>query len=106
TPSVAAVIPDAATRVEANADAGPQSGIVRTTHLPHQVVPTGIRRVHADKSPIARIDGVDQRVDVDVATIDTGIAPHRDLNIAGGHDCSSRNPDAWRDRYGHGTHVA
>jgi len=106
TPSVAAVVPDVRTSVETSVDGGPQSGIVRTTHLPHQVLPTGIRRVNADKSPIARIDGVDQRVDVDVAIIDTGIAPHPDLNIAGGHDCSSKNPDVWRDRYGHGTHVA
>ena len=106
TPSVAAVVPDVKTRVETPADGGPQGGIVRTTHLPHQVLPTGIRRVNADKSPIAKIDGVDQRVDVDVAIIDTGIAPHPDLSIAGGHDCTSKDPDVYRDRYGHGTHVA
>ncbi len=106
TPSVAAVVPDARTSVEAAVDGPPQTGTVRTTHLPHQVVPTGIRRVNDDHSPIARIDGVDQRVNVDVAIIDTGIAPHPDLSIAGGHNCTSKDPEVWRDRYGHGTHVA
>ena len=41
-----------------------------------------------------------------MAIIDTGIAPHPDLSIAGGHNCTSKDPDVWRDRYGHGTHVA
>jgi hypothetical protein len=105
-PSVSAVVPDERTSVEAAVNGGTQGGTVRTTHLSHQVLPTGIRRVNANKSPIARIDGVDQRVDVDVAIIDTGIAPHPDLSIAGGRNCTSKDPDVWRDRYGHGTHVA
>ena len=41
-----------------------------------------------------------------MAIIDTGIAPSPELRIAGGFDCSSNDPDAWRDREGHGTHVA
>ena len=105
-PAVAAVVPDERTQVVDSVDGSPQSGVVRTTRLPHQVIPTGIRRVNANRSPLSRIDGVDQRSDVDVAIIDTGIAPHPDLNIAGGHDCTSGDPSAWRDRYGHGTHVA
>lgn len=55
-----------------------------------QSVPTGVDRVEADKSPTAAIDGVDTRVDADVAVIDTGINPsHSDLNVYrdGGKNC-------------------
>ncbi|WP_309111590.1 S8 family peptidase [Saccharothrix sp.] len=72
-----------------------------------QSVPTGIDRVDAEVSPTARINGVDERVDVDVAVIDTGIdLDHPDLNVhaAGAKNCSSgRSAD---DGHGHGTHVA
>ncbi|NUT50060.1 MAG: S8 family serine peptidase [Saccharothrix sp.] len=72
-----------------------------------QSVPTGIDRVDAELSPTARINGVDERVDVDVAVIDTGIdLDHPDLNVntAGAKNCSSgRSAD---DGNGHGTHVA
>src|SRR5262249_43461193 len=86
--------------------ADPHRGGIVTTRLSSPVVPTGVRRVNADRSPLAKIDGKDDPMDVDVAIIDTGIAPHKDLRIAGGHDCTSPYPTAWRDRYGHGTHVA
>ncbi|WP_225320960.1 S8 family peptidase [Streptomyces luteolifulvus] len=73
-----------------------------------QPVPTGVNRVDADLSPTAKIDGVDRRVNADVAVIDTGIDPnHPDLNVyrAGGKNClSSFLPP--RDLNGHGTHVA
>ena len=36
-----------------------------------QTTPTGINRVDADLSPTADIDGTDERVNVDVAVIDT-----------------------------------
>ena len=48
----------------------------------------------------------DERVDADVAIVDTGIAPHPDLNVAGGYNCSTSNRAAWADDNGHGTHVA
>ncbi|MDQ3493438.1 MAG: S8 family serine peptidase [Chloroflexota bacterium] len=108
-PRVRAVVPDRVIRGErdeAGAGPGGEAAPVRTTALAAQVVPAGIRRVRADLSPIARIDGQDTRIDVDVAILDSGIADHRDLAIAGGYDCVSPFPDAWRDRYGHGTHVA
>lgn len=69
-----------------------------------QTTPTGIRRIDAISSPLARIDGVDQRVDVDVAVLDTGTGPHPDLNIAGGYDCTGTG--SYNDNNGHGTHVA
>jgi subtilisin len=72
-----------------------------------QTVPTGIDRVDAELSPTADIDGVDERVDVDVAVIDTGIdLKHPDLNVytAGARNCSTGN--SANDGNGHGTHVA
>ncbi len=41
-----------------------------------------------------------------VAVLDSGIAPHGDLNIAGGYNCTSADASAYGDVYGHGTHVA
>ncbi|MFC6286400.1 S8 family peptidase [Nocardioides sp. GCM10027113] len=72
-----------------------------------QSTPTGINRVDADASPTAKIDGVDQRVNVDVAVIDTGVdLDHPDLNVyrAGAKNCSiGLGAD---DDHGHGSHVA
>jgi subtilisin len=79
----------------------------RVVELAAQVVPDAIRRVEATRAPAARIDGVDQRVNADIAIIDTGIQPdHPDLNVAGGHNCIDSRPNAWADGNGHGTHVA
>jgi len=72
-----------------------------------QTTPTGINRVDAELSPTAKINGLDQRVDVDVAIIDTGIdLDHPDLNVntTAAKNCSTgRSAD---DGNGHGTHVA
>lgn len=73
-----------------------------------QTMPTGIDRAEADKSPTAKINGVDERVDVDVAIIDTGIdLDHPDLNVytAGAKNCARGKPSA-DDGNGHGSHVA
>ncbi len=75
-------------------------------HLTAQTIPTGVSRVGARRSTVADINGSDQRVDADVAIIDTGVGPHPDLNVAGGYNCSSSNRAAWADNHGHGTHVA
>jgi hypothetical protein len=74
--------------------------------LAAQTVPTGVSRIGTRISAAAQIDGVDQRVDADVAIVDTGIYQHPDLNVAGGYNCSSSNRALWRDVEGHGTHVA
>jgi subtilisin family serine protease len=76
--------------------------------LAAQAMPTGVRRIGDMASPTAGIDGRDQRVDVDVAVIDTGVdLNHPDLNVyrPGAHNCSpvGLSPD---DENGHGTHVA
>jgi subtilisin len=79
-----------------------------------QEMPTGIRRIFADKNAGLDIDGTDDyRVDVDVAVIDTGIdRQHPDLNVVGGINCAAGNifvakctGDGDDDHY-HGTHVA
>jgi subtilisin family serine protease len=78
-----------------------------------QVIPTGVRRIFATSNPNLDIDGRDDsRVNVDVAIVDTGIAPHPDLRIAGHVTCTSifgffpRCNLGGRDGHGHGTHVA
>ncbi|MFL5675618.1 MAG: S8 family serine peptidase, partial [Chloroflexota bacterium] len=87
-PDVVAVVPD---------------GVV---HVTGQTIPTGVSRIGGRKNVIAAIDGSDHRVDADVAIIDTGIAAHPDLNVAGGYNCTTSNHALWRDKENHGTHVA
>ena len=86
-PNVLAVVPD---------------GVIQLA----QTIPTGVSRVGGQVSDVADIDGSDQRVDADVAIVDTGIAQVPDLNVAGGYNCSSADRTAWRDKNDHGTHVA
>jgi subtilisin family serine protease len=70
-----------------------------------QTLPTGVDRIDADLNDTAKIDGGDQRVNVNVAVLDTGIdAAHPDLNVGGGTNCSSGA--SFADSNGHGTHVA
>ena len=88
-PDVAAVVPDEIIQVAA------------------QTLPTGISRIGGTGSPVAKIDGIDDRVDADVAIVDTGIDPtHADLNVVGGINCTTSDRTAWADAHGHGTHVA
>ncbi len=88
-PDVAAVVPD------------------EVVTIAGQLVPTGVSRIGGKTADIAAIDGVDERVDADVAIVDTGIDPtHPDLNVVGGYNCASSDPTAWADVHGHGTHVA
>ncbi len=87
-PNVLAVVPD------------------EVIHMAAQTVPTGVSRIFGKSNPIAKIDGVDERVDADVAIVDTGIALHPDLNVAGGYNCTTSDHAAWADDENHGTHVA
>ena len=87
-PNVIAIVPD------------------EVVQLTAQTIPTGVSRVGGRSNTIAAIDGIDTRVDADVAIVDTGIAYHPDLNVAGGYNCSTVDRTAWRDVQAHGTHVA
>ena len=56
---------------------------------------------------MAKINGLDERVDADVAIVDTGVSYHPDLNVAGGYNCtSSSTAGRGATPNGHGTHVA
>ncbi|MBI3841797.1 MAG: S8 family serine peptidase [Thaumarchaeota archaeon] len=73
---------------------------------PPQRLPTGVDRIDADLSQTAKIDGVDERVNVNVAIIDTGIdLKHPDLNAVNAKTCVPGTRSA-NDDNGHGTHVA
>jgi subtilisin family serine protease len=72
---------------------------------PPQVPSNGVRRIGGLLSPTAAIDGVDTRVDVDVAVVDTSVdATHPDLNVAGAANCVPGTSKF--DTMGHGTMVA
>ena len=73
---------------------------------PAQKLPTGVDRIDADLSPTAKIDRLDERVNVNIAIIDTGIdLSHPDLNAVNGKTCVPGTKNA-NDDNGHGTHVA
>ncbi len=71
-----------------------------------QVLPTGVNRIDGELNTVAKIDGIDERVDVDIAILDSGIdIDHPDLNVVGGVN-TIRATSSYNDVYGHGTHVA
>jgi subtilisin len=70
----------------------------------NQTIPTGVRRVQAPASGAAKIDGIDDTMNIDVAVLDTGVGPHSDLRVAGGVNCVGGT--SYSDDHGHGTHVA
>jgi subtilisin len=84
----------------------------RTAVALDQTMPTGVNRIDAELSPTAKIDGTDDRVNADVAVIDTGInKTHPDLNVVGGRNFASWSlpkdgNNKYEDGHGHGTHVA
>ncbi|MDR7300344.1 S8 family peptidase [Haloactinomyces albus] len=103
-----AVMPEAVKNLIADAPGVAYVQPDREVHTTAQATPTGINRAGADESPTADIDGTDQRTNVDVAVIDTGVdLDHPDLNVyeEGAKSCSLLGLSA-NDNNGHGTHVA
>ena len=71
---------------------------------PAQSLSNGVKRIGTLQSPTARIDGVDDRFDVGIAIVDTGIdSKHPDLDVRGGVDCAPGK--GWQDSSYHGTMV-
>ena len=81
-----------------------------------QTLPTGIDRINADLDPTARIDGINDVMNVDIAILDTGIDfDHPDLNVFRYAYCKTQGPvkancvdgdSNANDVNSHGTHVA
>lgn len=101
-PAVASVVPDLPIRI---ADDEVQASIVTVAKVSPQKIPAGIRRIGANRQPLAHI-GTGKNTSVDIAVFDTGIAAHPDLRIAGGVDCIGSGGVSYSDKHGHGTHVA
>ncbi|MDH5648057.1 MAG: S8 family serine peptidase [Gammaproteobacteria bacterium] len=87
----------------------------REVKLYAQTLPTGIDRAEADTNPTAKIDGINDPMDVDIAILDTGIdLDHPDLNVFHYASCTGNinsascvdNDVSANDNEGHGTHVA
>jgi subtilisin family serine protease len=71
-----------------------------------QTLPTGINRIDADLNAKAKINDADERVDSDIAILDTGIdLDHPDLNVFK-NVTFVRGTSSGNDDNGHGTHVA
>jgi subtilisin len=84
------------------------------TYALDQTLPVGVDRIDADLNSFASIDGLDDRVDVDIAILDSGAdLDHPDLNVFKNVNCSPGpygglgcKEDTAHDFFGHGTHVA
>ncbi|MDQ3915588.1 MAG: S8 family serine peptidase [Actinomycetota bacterium] len=79
-----------------------------------QTLPTGVNRIDGELSPTAKIDGIEDPIDVDIAILDSGIdLDHPDLNVVASTGCAGGGPmnktctnGAGDDDNGHGSHVA
>ncbi|WP_432014462.1 S8 family serine peptidase [Streptomyces cucumeris] len=76
-----------------------------------QQLPNGVKRVGAMQNKALKVgDGVDQRADVDVAVLDTGVdKSHPDLNVVRSVNCSGVQKcvdNSGADGDGHGSNVA
>lgn len=85
--------------------------VVLPPDYPAQVTSWGQDRMGLLQSPTAKVDGIDRkrdRVDADVAVLDSGVnASHPDINVAGGYNCLRKGPrNDYADRQGHGSMVA
>jgi subtilisin len=75
-----------------------------------QFLPTGINRADADVNTATayRIDNKEQKPDIDIAVIDTGVSNHPDLNVVSRVIAADIYEEGTplKDVQGHGTHVA
>jgi subtilisin family serine protease len=100
-PNVKTVVPD--TRVTA----APGRVQVSSASSSTEIAPFGVVRIGTLRSKTAKIDGRDQRVDANIAVVDTGVdQTHPDLNYVGGTNCINAPGGPGVDPSGHGTLVA
>ena len=105
-PAVSAVIPDMAVSID-DGSVGSEASVMRNVVRPAWQVPAGVRRVGARSNAVQSFTNRSERVNADVAILDTGVdRNHPDLNVVGGYNCTSSNRNRWDDNNGHGTHVA
>ncbi|HCT78272.1 MAG TPA: hypothetical protein DGT23_17185 [Micromonosporaceae bacterium] len=83
----------------------------QVAHITAQETANGVRRIFADANPGLKVgDGNDERVDADVAILDTGIDfDHPDLNVVKTVNCLNTSTCAENtgdDDNGHGSNVA
>ncbi len=102
------VADDGVVRVDGNNNVGHVLDAATIKYLSqHQVLPTGINRIEADKSSTISGDGQGSVANVAIAIIDTGIqVDHPILNVVGGADFVDPTNGHFDDGAGHGTHVA
>lgn len=82
-----------------------QKGTTPIEQIP-QIAARGFRRVGGLAMDSVHVDNRDDRVNADIAIMDSGIQPDQpDLRVAGGVDCAD-NTGNWSDVQGHGTIVA
>ena len=108
-------IPDSAVEAVAQdpdvASVEPDRMVYTAQQVLPQVVPTGVMRMGVLQNSFANINGVDDRVNVDIAILDTGIdLDHPDLNVFSSTNCARtlggcKNGQG-NDGHGHGSHVA
>ncbi len=76
--------------------------INQEVHLNNQQLDWGLNKIEAQRSWASSYTGKD----VKIAVLDTGIAEHDDLKVAGGVSIVTEDPTMFSDDHGHGTHVA
>lgn len=67
---------------------------------------TRIGANHSSQKSGDNIGSLENRNDINVFVVDTGIALHPELNIVGGRNFTNNDSNAWQDKNGHGTHVS
>lgn len=86
-----------------------QVQVISNSNLSSQPIGAFIKRIGGKNSSMIVGDGngsLANRNDINVFIVDTGISQHPDLNVIGGRNFTTTDPNIWQDFNGHGTHVS